>query len=195
MTWRIWRRSIHVWLLSTVVPTVGLGFDHWLWLPSDFPHFPIWLCFFLLQLCLVIRPELSNCSTLEKDPSGRHSCWWARWEEIYKTIEHSSVCVWMYSVMTARAFCCFVFCRASPTTPAEPTSRLEAAWLACTGTSVVLQLSLASSRYTTHLCYWFVINEKIKSAIFLYSCNLYTVKPCHMLQDVCCNHIKHSIQS
>lgn len=63
-----------------------------------------------------------------------------------KTVEHSSVCVWTFSITTAHALCCFVFWRASPMTLVEPTSRLEAAWLACTGTSVVQQLSLASSR-------------------------------------------------
>lgn len=37
----------------------------------------------------------------------------------------------------------------------------------------------------------FFIHEKIKSAIFLYSCDLYTVNPWHMKQDVRCNHIRH----
>lgn len=64
-----------------------------------------------------------------------------------KTVEQQRcVCVWIYSVRTAHAFFCFVLCRVSPMTLAEPTSRLEAAWLACIGTNVVLQLSLASSR-------------------------------------------------
>lgn len=48
---------------------------------------------------------------------------------------------WTGDVMTV-----FFSRRASPTTPAELTSKPGAAWPACTGTSVAPQLSLASSR-------------------------------------------------
>lgn len=97
MTWRFWRGSIHVWLQSTAVPTVGHRSHFWVWLSSDFLHFPTWVS---LPPCSRASPPGQSSQTAvlwrRTDPEDSH----AGGEGERKRSLLSLECFWTDDVMT-----------------------------------------------------------------------------------------------